>query len=411
MGSLLDAELRRPDRSQWEPATVGAIDKLRGQSSATLLAPAGEGWEYGEEIPIQVTLNELEWAALPGGAGSLCWSGIEVRIERKELPDAGNRQYYLTAALLPPSFLWYLQAPLVPGLDPKIPGWRDSLRDLASGRIHISDLPFDPFEPDSGYLTARLGDPLRPHWQKDGNENVGDGFLVLRNRNRKSARQRMWEFGLCPAPPDEVVDMLVARMQPYLDDVLDGSADFYFPPRKPNQAELGASPGRVATQRPGQDEEQLLGLAQPDESLPTRVDWREKPLMNPVAQWRPRETMLQVSLRAAVLQSLARHEGSRRTLEQRIRMGFMNHFRDLDQRIRARDIPRRKVRALLEADYRDFIRDHPERDRLRPKGRLDTNLLARNASVPDPETKRCRDLFRRFHFEARARRVPDDAKE
>jgi hypothetical protein len=412
MGSLLDDELRRPALSRWAPGPAGAVE-LQGASSATLLEDTSGRWEYGKEIPIVATLNEIEFAALPG-RDALFWAGIKVVVDRKDLPDPGRR-YYLTASLHPPSFLWYVQAPLLPVLDKSaMPGWRDSLRDLANGTIHISQLPFDPFEDDSQYLVARLGDLVRPHWEEKRSKDLGDGFLVVRSRNRQSRKRREWLFGLCPAPPEEVVMALVQRNQGF---VLDEAARSRFRPREPLVAPAG-SPGKVVTQRPGQEEDRLLdllGLAPAGDRPQQGVDWRERQQMSSAGEYVPDDEFAQLCLNAAVRQPLARHEGSTITLDQRIERRFLNHFRDLDARMKRMDKPFGKVRLKVEKDYRDFIGEHPECDRFRRRGRLDLKLLDRTVYLPDAEDRRCRDLFFRYHLEAEAKRAKqakkDDAEE
>jgi len=359
MGSILDDDLRRPPRSEWEPTNVGAVKDLRRESSVTLLVERGGRWEYGPEIPVQVSLNELECVPLPGGSSALYWSGIQVRMSKQNLPDP-SRRHYVTAALLPPSFLWNTEAPLLPGISRKDPGWRDGLGNLAAGATRFSDLAFDPFEPDSEYLVARLGDLTRPHWAEEQSAEVGEGFLLVRSRNRKSAEKRKWMLALCPALPEEVTAALEQSLQPYLESVLAGSVDDCPPPRQ-----------RHADQ-PGNPEARQV------------IDWQDRRGMSQGFQYHESMDIAQLCLQAAVRQSLARADGSSRTLEKATQIGFCNLYRDWDGR-ETRKQGVREQRRLAEAAYPEFIQLQPDCDQFRPRERLDMTLLKGAARHRDPE--------------------------
>jgi hypothetical protein len=355
MGILLDDELRTP-RSEWEPVNAGAERRLRGKSSATLLEERAGRWEYGAEIPILVSLHDVEVVGLPGGAGALYWSGIGVRMKRSDLPGGRSGPWFLTASLEPNSYLWCGNAPLLPGESSGSGAYRDALRAVADTK-DLSELTFDLFESDPGWLVARLGDPFRPHWDP-GNEVAGDGFLVVRNRNRRSSAKRRWVFGLSAVPPEEVVRSLML-----MDDVPKVSKA----PRRPN-------PG------PAADPERRLDgteLRQMDAEQPYMLDAEQTELCLEIAAW----------------QCLGCPEGLAGCIGQRMRSVFEEHYRNWDQRFRLRELPRRRVRARLEAAYRAFLEEHPDCDRLRPRGRLDLSLLNPQVELPDEAARRCRDLF------------------
>ena len=224
----------------------------------------------------------------------------------------------------------------------------------------------DPFVKGSENLVARLGDLARPHWDDDSGTDGDEGFLVMRNRNRKSNTKRKWMFGLCPAPPHEVIMAATQRAQEFLESVLAGSAKYYFRPRRADTAmpEMTKAP----------------------------LTWEQRKEMGSVHQYTPNTKQAQLCLAVAALQSLARHKGSSSRLQYQIERRFLNHYRDLDQRLRLSHLPR----ALLEECYRDFIRAHPDCNRLRRNGRLDMKLLDRNAAESDPGIKECRDLFSQY---------------
>ena len=318
MGKLLDSQLRAAPRSPLEPAPVSAVSPA-GKSSATVIEQKSPGsllWQYGGEIEIHVSLNELESASLPGGREYLFWSGIEVRIRRDLLPNFAERQYHIAAALYPVSLLWHLRAPLKPGFaETELLQKEDALTQLANGQIQLDQLPFDPFEPDSGWLIARLGDPARPHWQSENTEDAGDGFLVVRNPNRKASIRgwrdrpdrkpaRLWFFGLCPESP-ELLTQFMAHDQSFVELAQTGEIRLRNHPIAADPAAGGDNLDFAVRSAMG------VGA-----SAPT-----------------PTMTMCGCILDAAIRQALAgREAGSPVSLRKHIWRHFRNLFRDMAQR-------------------------------------------------------------------------------
>lgn len=402
MGALLDQQLRQPPPSPYASAQVAAI-ALGGKASATLLVEERlveekqSSWQYGDEIPIKVGLNEPKSITLPFSGEDLFWSGIEVRVLRDAVPGFGEpgRNHYICAALYPPSFMWYFNAPLRPGLDrDKFPDWQDRLRQLAAGEIHISQLPFDPFETDPGWLFARLGDPMRPHWRVDARD-LGDGARILPNRTARPRRRkgsegdfsseellsRKWFFGLCPDIPDKIAPTLFQQYQDFQDRAASGA----FPPRRRGLA--GQSERQVGKRSEGggidHADRRQMGIA------------AAAPL--------PGQDTSDDLLNGAICQALAGRDNPCITLSGQIGWRFFrNSFRDRAQRLLTlyerlnREERKRRQDATgaepeTDADeqepiLRELLALHPELAELAPNGRLDIGTLTELArkSPDDP---------------------------
>lgn len=393
MGRLSDNQLRQPRPSVWAPRPVGVL-LLDGNTSATLLREEKPHlWEYGSEIPIKVNLIAFESIALPGTREYLFWSGIEVRIRRDDLPylGPGDQGYHVTAALRPRSFLWYASAPLRPSLNKgKVPQWRNLMKSLADGRLHISALPFDPFERSPDWLVARLGDPMRPHWQDEGAQDV-DGARVVYNRRGRPRREkaddktfssdhlrpREWFFGLCPKSPDRVAISLESTCGDFLADALNEK----FP--------LRASP---RGQRSGRRVRRTLPDA--DDAL----EFKDKSQMG-IASGLPAPSAARAQgiLRDAVYMALGgRSQGSQIPLRFQAWRDFRNLYRDDAQRLGSRaqgfDF------EFADRVYAEFILKHQECDLFRHRGCVDLELIGTVSRSPegDPKLAKCARLFAEF---------------
>ncbi len=192
MGALADSVLRADVPSAYAPRPVGAF-AARQAATATLVRRRGDGsWEYGEEIPITVTLGR--WMET-FGPGTLYWSGIEVRY-LKEKGAEGFTRFHVVAALTPVRWNWFACAPLRPTYKenpPRIAAIEAALRDGTP----LRDLPFDPFEQNRDYRVARLDDPFRLYWE-DGAAFEG-GYV--RGHGPGDVEGASWRFGLCEEAP------------------------------------------------------------------------------------------------------------------------------------------------------------------------------------------------------------------
>ena len=409
MGSLFDYQLRQPPPSPLSPRPVSAV-ALEGDTSATpLVEKKPSHWQYADfddELPVKVKLTELESIPIPGGGDYLFWSGIEVRVLREKLPDFGEpgRNYHIASALYPASFMWYFNAPLRPGLDKnKFPDWQDRLARLATGEIHISQLPFDPFETDPGWLFARLGDPLRPHWRQDTRE-LGDGALIGRDRTHRPRRAgsregdstaadlpRKWFFGLCPDLPDNIAYALYQRNQEFQD-----------------LAASGALPLRHRG-RARQSERQIGNRREGD-----GLDLAERRQMGTQAGTdSPDQEQSDVLLRGAVAQALAGRDNPYISVNGQIRWRFFrNSYRDMAQRLATlynrlnREERKRRHDAAgagpeADAEERepllsDLLASYPELVELAPNGILDIGML-KELFHKSPEDPRLAALHQFLH--------------
>ena len=379
MGRLRDAELRRPPASASEPTFVSAVD-FAGVSSATVLHP--KTFEYGEEIAIEVRLNELRFRPIPGSHEDLFWSGAEVRVNRQELraelarlglPALEDCQYFITAALVPRSLLWHAHAPLLPGYgEGDVDG---AIARLAAGEIQLGEMPFDPFERDDGWLVARLGDPRRPHWDERV-EEAGDGFLVA---NRKAREPRAWMFGLCPGNPTWAVEKVVQERLDFLD-----------------QAQ-GIAPRRAA----------LEANIEPGGDAVDYQDLQQMAIGN--LHTRPGTELTEAMLRAAAWLSVAgRRQGSWRRLKGALWRHFRHLFRDADQRRwyavygkraikgRAADQAAELLTKIAEC-WQDHLKVHPGCTLLPRNSRLTLEGLQRALSQEPRDLRQaaCREMLRR----------------
>ncbi len=264
------------------------------------------------EVHARVSLYEMEFVSLPNSGEALYWSGIEVKIGRAELDNALAKlvplpaytpgRYWIAASLLPRSYRWYTEAPLLPGMPRLNPAWKPEMQAVWAGERQIADLAFDPFEQDDGFLVARLGDLLRTDWLLETPAG-SDAFYDSASVNRRSRAKREWSFALCPAPPRDVVRAL---KQQFSDVTVDGTMDNYRPPRV--SAKTGAA------------------------SKPN-LDYRERTEL----QVRHTFQLLQADAdrcpEVAIYQSLARREGSEAALRGRILTDYREHFRNMDYRI------------------------------------------------------------------------------
>ena len=366
MGSVLDSSFRKRTVFSHKPKKSSSVSLTRKATATLLQANKPDHWEYGPEIDIEVTLNDLQSTALPGTKDHLCWSGIQVRIAGHDLPSIPDADYHIIAALHPSSYFWFAQAPLRPSFN-TIPARRRNaeLTQLADGTTTIHQLSFDPFEPDEGWHVARLGDPVRPHWQQDSSAELGEGFFLDRSPNRKSSAERQWVFALCPIHPDQPRLATIQRTLSFKDHVLSGK--ILIPPRR----KAGSS-------------------AAPDEK---QLDWKELQQMSKTSSAPLNSDLnIEIMLDAAVRQAFAgRLTGSQLSLDTIVSRAFKDHFRNGDQRVWIQDIGRAATRAQLEASYRAFLQDHPNCDRFRVKKRLNIEIL--NAVQPEPESERCRRLW------------------
>ena len=361
MGGIYDSELRRV-HSRYEPRPTAALG-MEGETTATMLVcrdADGWEWEYGDEIPIHVRLHDLKSVALPTGRESLFWTGIEVRVKRNALPGTDLTGHYIAAALLPRAFRWWTTAPLRPGWsEAEFPDRTQHLARLEAGYPVKTELPFDPFLSDPGWLVARLGDLTRPDWQEKDAEDVGDGVYQRRTRSRKSSIRgslqteneatRRWYFGLTPMEPDLIAQRLAERKTSS-----DGEITDNIPLRNRAVHGLGSGGAVDITER------QQMGTG--------------------VAAPRPTTSMAEGMLRVACELAMAGIDPEPRPLLQtRIWNHFHNLFRDeaqrlwYDQQAGSDDL---RGQAFLEGVYRDFIGEQPDCNLFRREGKVDSNLLA-----------------------------------
>jgi hypothetical protein len=366
MGSYLDSAFRQPSIPDGKLKPSGSFP-LTQPATATLLEQTGPGeWGYGREVAIEVTLNDLEETDLPDQPNKLFWSGIQVRLEASEaakLPQFEPGKYHLITALSPASYFWFDSAPMRPATATVRPAIRrEQLNLLAAGKIKFPQLLFDPFEKDPGWHTARLGDPVRPHWQQTPHQDKREGFFLDRNPNRQSAAPRRWFFALSPVPPGQILMALMQQMNDFKEDVLSGA--YNIAPRQ--KQSKSKSP-------------QASELDNPNQSL---------------ANLWPGENF-EIMLDASVRQALAgRDQGSQKSLDHIARNVFIEHFRNAEQRLLKRSLGIALTRATAEKYYKAFREQCPKCDLFRRKDRLQIPLLCSKSE--DPSTEKCRLLFGEF---------------
>ena len=354
MGSFLDEDLRQEPAPEGKPQPAGK-KRFSGEATATLLAGSAEiGWQYLREVPVRVELCSLKHAQLPSGE-TLFWAGIEVLVSRDKFPDFGKTSRYLTAALDPLSAELFQRARLVPSLsEVEFPDWKKQLRALENGTKRLEDLPFDPFCTDSGWLVGRLGDPFRPHWNEKRDTELENGFLVKRDPNWRSRKQRSWLLGICPEQPDDVAAAI--------------------------EGKLGIPPGIAPRQAVAKGKVQPGG----DVALVREMN-RDRPEA-------PTEDTLALARDAAAWYAMAgRENGCQKTLLQRANRAYIDFYRNIEGRRVSLEKDQAKVRARAVAQYAAFVRQFPDCDRLRVKGQLNWDLV--KAKSGDEATERCRMKF------------------
>ncbi len=289
MGSIRDSTMRRP-RPDGRSRPAGAVDaeylEWNGEPvSATVLVKTGDTWEYGPEIDIRVWPAALRQRELRDGR--LYWSGLEARLALCATPF---ERPWLIAALYPESCQWCAQAELLPAFDGGATRFEGPTRDFRC----------DPFQEHPGWLTARLDDPMRIHWEEG--DALGDGFLLGRGPNRGYAKCT-WRFGLCADPEQTAIDLfwasqdLIARTDD--DEIFDGL---------PGHRPLAVSP---QVERSRQVARKTHDRSLVADVRPLPVTEQGRAVKDPV-------------LRAAVRQAMAgRPRGSRRKLRFQIRDSYI----------------------------------------------------------------------------------------
>lgn len=254
MGTILDGRIRHPIPVEKEagPREVGAIH-ARQKCSATIIGkPKGsDRWCYCGELEIYVWPLKYHERALGGRASTgpgdiLLWAGMEVKLEVNADNQRWRGKHLIAALTNPVSQNWVgcaaFRSPLHRGREQILGGLREALhrevlrREMERRTAEISapqnevaqvwgesalpealrTLPYDPFETDKDWLTARLPDPLRFRWPQV--EAVGDDYSLARNplyrdgpkppkstdrrnRDRDGDRQNRsiprWSFGIC----------------------------------------------------------------------------------------------------------------------------------------------------------------------------------------------------------------------
>lgn len=192
-----------PDRAFWEllkPKEVGTPVRV-GEAWASRKASAtvaekdeatGRWYFTGEEVAIRVWPNRFLEA--PFGEGALIWMGLEVKTDRREW-----RGKDLVFALEPFGLNWYGHGRFRPALQDSGKRLGQLRRAMAAGRSMaeaLEAMTHDPFETSAKWLTARLKNPRRLHWE--GLEPLGDQFAFGRSRNYSYvSKPAAWLFGVC----------------------------------------------------------------------------------------------------------------------------------------------------------------------------------------------------------------------
>lgn len=197
MGFKPDRDLRYAPTGPDDPQNAGA---MAGQFSgtATLMVRSGDGWEYGDEIDIDIVPNacyELPFTA----SRRLYWSGIEVTVAIAGLransgdPDKrGMTPCFVVAALVPAELGWSACARL--RAEDHHLRKKERNEEIRKWVERKQELTWDPFLRARGKCVARLNDPLRLHYQ--GGRNLDNGFVV--GTEPAGVTQAVWHFGICP---------------------------------------------------------------------------------------------------------------------------------------------------------------------------------------------------------------------
>lgn len=328
MGAFAEEMLRAAAVSSYAPHPVGALAATVANATATRIERDSQGrWEYGGEVPVEVTPVALREIALPSGE-MLYWSGIEVRCLAKRL----RGEEWIVAGLWPVSYLWNAEARLLGPLDPSRSGAAKQLADAWFPLNGDAKPEFDLFERDPGYRVARLDDPRRLHWQVQDGEMLGDGFLLGRSpnwsQNAVKGTSAEWRLGLCDDPGairDELVIGETAR-----ELLLKTEDDTIF-----DRYEWGRARTRVAVVDGGKHGKVLDRSVVGDE--------RPKPVTAAA-----RELAAEI-LRGAVFQALSgRGAGSGVRLEQAVAWAYIDLLKAFLERERSLVASEKQLRAVRE---------------------------------------------------------------
>ncbi|MEZ5399796.1 MAG: hypothetical protein R2729_09000 [Bryobacteraceae bacterium] len=198
MGKIREGDLW----ARLEPKAVGTrvkvgASKASASVTATAIRRGDDGfWYYTDEVAIEIWPNRFLEA--PFDEGRLVWMGLEVKTK-----DRDWRRKHLAFALEPYSLNWYGNAPFRPAAKTKAQAMGQVLRERKKNGgdllAALETTGYDPFETNRDWLTARLENPMRIHW--DGLEPVGDQFAYGRSVNysygTKGSEKPQWLFGVC----------------------------------------------------------------------------------------------------------------------------------------------------------------------------------------------------------------------
>ena len=190
-----------------EPRTVGSAVKvgkiaaMPPEVTATAIrkSPKDNCWYYEvEEVKLQVWPNRF--LEIPYETNlHLIWMGLEVKTTDF---DWNGKQ--VAFALEPYSLNWYGNAPLRPAAKSKADAARmiRKAREKAGGDWlkALDAIAHDPFETNRKWLTARLKNPMRLHW--DDVKPLGGQFAYGRSVNytygaKGQETKPHWVFSIC----------------------------------------------------------------------------------------------------------------------------------------------------------------------------------------------------------------------
>ncbi len=248
MGTIYDWQLRTPkDQPAGMPAPVGTVRPLPS-TTATIIEKKDGNWSYCEEedeLPIEVWLLKHREVVLggPDAEEVLLWTGMEVKLARTAATGKWMHKD-LIVALNPSSLNWWWNAKFRPvrkrSVQKKLGDLQKALQSARSRRADEKDpvrpvrgesvlpqalqaLPFDPFETDDKWLTARMPDPMRFHWN-DVRALAGNYSVARNPAHRSGAKPRhpdkkgqrvnppFWSFGVCADFEEAFKDIRGAAM-------------------------------------------------------------------------------------------------------------------------------------------------------------------------------------------------------
>jgi hypothetical protein len=182
------------------PPEVGSRQKIGAAKAAmsptaTAIRKKNDGFWYYTDEETELTVWPNRFLEFPWSEGKrLFWVGLEVKT--RNMAWKGKD---LVFALEPYSLNWYGSGRLrAAAKDQK--SVAKALAKRTGGddtKLHesLGELPYDPFETDRKWLTARLDAPTRMHW--DDLTPVDRQFAVGRSLNYTAGKEPQWFFAVC----------------------------------------------------------------------------------------------------------------------------------------------------------------------------------------------------------------------